>query len=56
MRAQEQVGPATIRFPCTITMDHDAIIYSMNEPLLREVQIKMFTSRAWEAKSTLLIM
>ena len=39
--------------PCTITMDHDAIICLMTDRLTA-VQIKMFTSRAWAATSALL--
>ena len=46
------LGPATIS-PCTITMDHDAIICSMIDRLTRGPD-QMFTSRAWAAQSTLL--
>ena len=44
----ELLGPATIS-ACTITMDHNAIICSMNDRLARS-QIKMFTSQRGRPK------
>ena len=46
------LGPATIS-PCTITMDHDAIICSMIDGLARGPDQDVH-ARAWAAKSTLL--
>ena len=51
-REGSRPGPATIS-PCTITMDHDAIICFMIDRLARGPDADVH-ARAWAAQSTLL--